>query len=74
MRILELTDALGAHRDIVTVPLTTKGEGSIALLPDGKLNIACPDNAVFDEWLGYFAHGWKRWTYQSGKTVIDISN
>jgi hypothetical protein len=51
MRILELTDALGIHREAVTVPLARKGAGSIALLPAGKLQIICPDNVVFDEWL-----------------------
>jgi len=51
LRILELTDTFGIHREAVIIPLATQEAGSIEILPDGHLRIACPNNIAFEEWL-----------------------
>jgi hypothetical protein len=51
LRILELTDSFGIHREAVLIPLTTAEKGDITMLPDGRMRIVCPDSAVLDDWL-----------------------
>jgi len=51
LRILELTDSFNINREAVSIPLATEENGSVAVLPDGRLRIACPSTASFDEWL-----------------------
>jgi len=51
LRVLELTDSFNIHREAVVVPLLTEEKGSVRLLPDGKLRIACPNTLEFDEWV-----------------------
>jgi hypothetical protein len=51
LRILELTDTFGIHREAVIIPLATEETGSIKILPDGHLRIACPNNVALEEWL-----------------------
>jgi hypothetical protein len=51
LRILELTDSLGIHREAVMIPLAAEKEGHISILPDGKLRVVCPELAQFDKWL-----------------------
>ena len=51
LRILELTDTFGIHREAVIIPLATEETGSIKMLPDGRLRIACPNNISLEEWL-----------------------
>ena len=51
LRILELTDTFGIHREAVIIPLATQEAGSIEILPDGHLRIACPNNIALEEWL-----------------------
>jgi hypothetical protein len=51
LRILELTDSFGIHREAVFIPLTTAEKGDITILPDGRMRIACPDSIDLDEWL-----------------------
>ena len=50
LKILELTDSTGIHRESVTIPLTAEKEGRVWILPDGKLRIVCPEQQ-FDKWL-----------------------
>ena len=49
MRILGVTDALGFHREAVSVPLWTKGNGEITLRGQ-KLQITAPESG-FEAWL-----------------------
>ena len=51
-RILELTDALGLHRNWVIVPLYAGVEGVEYVQPDGKLLIRAPGGASFESWFG----------------------
>ena len=51
LRILELTDTFGIHREAIIIPLATEETGSIMVLPDGQLRIACPNNVALEEWL-----------------------
>ena len=51
IKILEITDSFNIHRESVIIPLKTEGQGSLNLLPDGKLHIICPTNGSFDRWL-----------------------
>ena len=51
IKILEITDSFNIHRESVIIPLKTEDQGSLKLLPDGKLHITCPTNRAFDRWL-----------------------
>lgn len=51
LKILELTDSFGIHREAVTIPLTAAKQGSVSILPGGKLRIICPEPQEFDKWL-----------------------
>ena len=50
-RILDVTDALGIHRESVRVPLARQGAGSARVLPDGRLEIVAPLAQDLDSWL-----------------------
>ena len=50
MRILGVTDALKLHREAVTVPLGTKGNGEF-LVRNGKLEITAPAEGDFESWV-----------------------
>ena len=50
MRILGVTDALGLHREAVTVPLGTKGAGELAVR-NAKLQVTAPAEGDFEAWL-----------------------
>ena len=50
MRILAVTDALGFHREAVSIPLWTRGKGEIR--PRGaRLEITAPAEGDFESWL-----------------------
>jgi len=49
MRILAVTDALGFHREAVSIPLWTKGKGEISVRGQ-RLQITAPE-AEFEAWL-----------------------
>lgn len=51
LKVLELTNSFSIHREAVTISLATEAEGSVTLLPDGKVRIVCPDTLPFDQWL-----------------------
>lgn len=50
-RILEVTDAVGLHREAIVIPLAREGAGSIRRIPGPKLEITAPEGAGFEEWL-----------------------
>ncbi len=52
LKILELTDSFNLHREVIYIPLTTEGSGSVTLLSDGRLRIVCPRTESFESWLG----------------------
>jgi hypothetical protein len=60
LKILEVTDSFNIHREAVTIPLSADKDGSLTLLPDGKLRIVCPEQSPFDEWLGGLRHQLER--------------
>ena len=43
LRILEITDSFNLHRESIFIPLKTEENGSITILPDGRLRIVCPE-------------------------------
>jgi hypothetical protein len=50
-RILEVTDALGIHRESVVIPLAREAEGGVRRVPGPKLEITAPEGEGFDAWL-----------------------
>lgn len=51
LKVLEVTDSFNIHREAVTIPLSADKSGSVAILPNGKLRIVCPEQSRFDDWL-----------------------
>jgi hypothetical protein len=51
LRILEITDSFNLHRESIFIPLKTEANGSITILPDGRLRIVCPEAGQFAAWL-----------------------
>jgi hypothetical protein len=51
LKILELTDSFNLHREAVYIPLAAEENGSVTLLPDGRLRIVCPRTGPFEAWL-----------------------
>ncbi|MGA3108237.1 MAG: hypothetical protein ABSD99_02095 [Candidatus Bathyarchaeia archaeon] len=51
LKILEVTDSLNLHRESVTIPLSTEGEGSVTILADRRVRIVVPSNKRFEDWL-----------------------
>ncbi len=51
LKILELTDSFNLHREAVYIPLATEENGSVTVLPDGRLRIICPRTESFEAWL-----------------------
>lgn len=50
LKILELTDSFNLHRESVFIPLKAEEEGSVTILPDGRLRIIYPKSESFDSW------------------------
>lgn len=50
-RILEVTDALGLHREQVAIPLLPRHPGRLRRTPAGKLEIVVDSQADFEAWL-----------------------
>jgi hypothetical protein len=50
-RILGVTDSLRIHRESVSVPLATRGEGSLRLTESSRVEIVAPATGDFDAWL-----------------------
>lgn len=50
LRILAVTDALGLHREAVSVPLWTEGDGRLRVR-GGKLEVTAPARGDFEAWL-----------------------
>jgi len=51
LKVLEITDSLNLHRESVFIPLKAEENGSITILPDGRLRIVCPGGEQFTPWL-----------------------
>jgi hypothetical protein len=51
-KILELTDRLGIHREMVVIPLRPRHPGGVRRMPNGKLEIVVDAQAEFAAWLG----------------------
>ena len=49
-KIFAVIDAMGVHREQVTIPLGT-GKGRVRRLPNGKLEIIVDAETPIDEWL-----------------------
>ena len=49
--IFEVTDALGIHREHLTIPLGPESPGRVRKLPSGKLEIVVEADRPFDEWV-----------------------
>ena len=50
-RILAVTDSLHLHRESISVPLATRGEGNVRLLGSERIEIVVPAIGDFDAWL-----------------------
>jgi len=50
LRILQVTDALGLHREAVTVPLWTSGAGELKV-KGARLEVTAPAQGDFEAWL-----------------------
>ncbi len=50
-RILAVTDALGIHRESVSVPLLPRGEGDVRVSPAGRVEIVAPESSDFERWI-----------------------
>ena len=51
LKILEITDSFNLQRESIFIPLKTEENGSITILPDGRLRIVCPETGQFAAWL-----------------------
>jgi hypothetical protein len=49
-KIFAVIDAMGVHREQVTIPLGT-GKGRVRRMPNGKLEIIVDAEMPIDEWL-----------------------
>jgi hypothetical protein len=49
--ILSVTDALGIHREAVTVPLRRKDPGEVRAMAGGMVQIVAPESVEIDVWL-----------------------
>ena len=54
-RILAVTDALGVHREAVSIPLLRQGDGSQRVTPAQRLEIVAPAAGDFEAWLAGLA-------------------
>jgi hypothetical protein len=50
-RILAVTDAMGIHREHVTIPLRPRRPGRVRRMPNGRYEIAVDAERPFDEWV-----------------------
>ena len=50
-RILAVTDALGLHREAVSIPLAPRGAGSVRVTPAGRVEIVVAAEVEFETWL-----------------------
>lgn len=49
--VYALTDALGIHREAVTVPLRRQDPGGVRSLPGGSVEISLPEIDPVDAWI-----------------------
>jgi hypothetical protein len=48
--VFEVTDALGIHREAVTVPLAKRDPGGVKSMGKGQLQISLPESVAASEW------------------------
>jgi len=46
-----VTDALGIHREQITIPLGPESPGRVRKLPNGKIQIVVEAVRPFDDWM-----------------------
>lgn len=51
LKIFEITDPLGIHRESLMIPLAPKTPGSVKKKPNGKFEIVVDASMDFDRWL-----------------------
>jgi hypothetical protein len=51
LRIFEITDAMGIHRESLMIPLGPKNPGTVKRKPSGKFEIVVDASMDFEEWL-----------------------
>jgi hypothetical protein len=49
--ILSVTDALGIHREAVTIPLRRQDPGEVRAVAGGQVQIVAPASVEIDAWL-----------------------
>ena len=54
-RILEVTDALGIHREMVVIPLRPGRPGRLRKIAGGKIEIVVEGERPFEEWVAGLA-------------------
>jgi hypothetical protein len=51
LRIFEITDAMGIHREALVIPLGPRHPGRVRKMPNGKIEIIVDAQADLEEWL-----------------------
>lgn len=51
LRIFEVTDRLGIHRESVVIPLAPRHPGRVRKMPNGKIEIVVDSAEDFETWL-----------------------
>lgn len=51
LRIFEVTDRLGIHRESVVIPLAPRHPGRVRKMPNGKIEIVVDSAEDFEVWL-----------------------
>jgi len=54
-RIVEVTDALGIHREMVVIPLRPGRPGRVRRMAGGKIEIVVEGERPFEEWVAGLA-------------------
>ena len=49
--IFKVTDAMGIHREAITIPLAPASPGRVRRLPSGKIEIVVEAVQPFEEWV-----------------------
>jgi hypothetical protein len=51
LRIFEITDRLGIHREQLVIPLGPRHPGRVRRMPNGKIEIVVEKDGDFEAWL-----------------------
>ncbi len=55
--VFAVTDALGIHRELVSVPLEKEDPGAVRRLPGGEIEVVVPRTAPLEEWVAALRRG-----------------